>query len=427
MGLYGGGGGGGQPDPVEVRRAELEKGFQSYKKAMAATEPSVSNMAAVGVVYQPSKTKWKVTKEKTDFKTDFPIEEKKSVNLSLKRKERVEVIPASGRRSERIYIYVRFDYVDGNGKVVQKGKEEKYDGRKKYTGSGRGYKWTGEYEVIPGSGRSNRDPVASQKREAEDDIKIAKKINKVENEYIEKRNKISRDYNEKGAELNAKNTAKNKVYDRVVDGIAKNTKGSDYVDRRTRVEDLKSTLTDSGISGKTANSIISTLKGEYKTFYRTEKLQKWNSKLGAKPPYGSFDASYYSGLSPGANTTWKNALDNDDIDITERYVDKTNFMLYHYTSVGKPAGVRGNKAEVTKQANKYLETAPTDQDLQAVRDLQLGIKDNQTERLLAVPEIAEQWEAARGGDPYWKDLAKQNFLDIEDPDQFAALFRPSRS
>ena len=100
-------------------------------------------------------------------------------------------------------------------------------------------------------------------------------------------------------------------------------------------------------------------------------------------------------------------------------------MLYHYTTVGKPAGVRGNEAEITEQANAYLEKAPTDQDLQAVRDYQLGIKDNQTERLLAVPEIAEQWEAARGGDPYWKELAKQNFLDIEDPDQFAALFRLS--
>ena len=296
---------------------------------MAIAEPSVSDMSAVGVIYQPGKKNWKVTKEKTDFKTDFPIEEKKSVNLSLRRKDRVEVIPPSGRRGERIYIYVRFDYVDENGKRVQKGEEKKYDGRKKYTGSGRSYQWTGEYEVVPSGGRGNRDPVASQKREAEDDIKIAKKINKVENEYIEKRNKISKDYNEKGAELNAKNTAKNKVYDRVVDGIARNTKGSDYVDRRTRVEDLKSTLTDSGISGKTANSIISTLKGEYKTFYRTEKLQKWDSNLGAKPPYGSFDASYYSGLSPGANTTWTNALNNDDIDVTERYVDKNNFMLYH--------------------------------------------------------------------------------------------------
>ena len=54
MGFYGGGGGG-QADPVEVRRAELEKAYQSYKKAMKATEPSVSNMAAVGVVYQPRK------------------------------------------------------------------------------------------------------------------------------------------------------------------------------------------------------------------------------------------------------------------------------------------------------------------------------------------------------------------------------------
>ena len=53
-----------QPDPVEVRRAELEKGFQSYKRAMAVTEPSVSNMAAVGVVYQPGSRNWREKKEK---------------------------------------------------------------------------------------------------------------------------------------------------------------------------------------------------------------------------------------------------------------------------------------------------------------------------------------------------------------------------
>ena len=423
MGLYGGGGGGGQPDPVAVRRAELERAYQSYQTAMAATAPSVSNMAAVGVVYQPGSRNWRVTREKTDFRTNFPIEAKKSVNLSLRREERVKVKRNKG--GETIKIFVRFDYVDGNGRVVQRGEEKKYDGRKKYTGSGRRRRWTGEYEVTPNSGRGNRDPVASQQREAENDIKIAQRINQVENEYIEKRNQISRTYNAKGAELNAKNTAKNQVYDSVVDGIARNTRGSDYVDRRNRVENLRSTLTNSGISGGTADSIISTLKGEYKTFYRTEKLQRWDSNLGARPPYGSFDPSYYSGLSPGANATWTNALNNDDIDITERYVDRNNFMLYHYTAVGKPAGVRGNRAEITAQANAYLEQAPTDQDLQAVRDLQLGVTDNQTERLLAVPEIAEQWEAARGGDPYWKDLAKQNFLDIEDPDQFAALFRLS--
>ncbi len=222
MGLYGGGGGG-QPDPVEVRRAELEKAYQSYERAMAVTKPSVSNMAAVGVVYQPGSRNWRVTKEKTDFKTDFPIEAKKSINLSLRRKERVEV--KTRRGNENVKIYVRFDYVDGNGRVVQRGEEKKYDGQRKYTGSGRGYRWTGEYEVRPSSGKGNRDPVASQQREAENDIKIANKINKVENEYIEKRNKISRDYNAKGAELNAKNTAKNQVYDRVVDGIARNTRG----------------------------------------------------------------------------------------------------------------------------------------------------------------------------------------------------------
>ena len=89
-----------------------------------------------------------------------------------------------------------------------------------------------ENEVRPSSGRGTKIRLR-RKREAEDDIKIANKINKVENEYIEKRNKISRDYNAKGAELNAKNTAKNQIYDRVVDGIARNT--ADYVDQTMRI------------------------------------------------------------------------------------------------------------------------------------------------------------------------------------------------
>ena len=48
----------------------------------------------------------------------------------------------------------------------------------------------------------------------------------------------------------------------------------------------------------TANSIISTLKGEYKTFYRAEKLQKWDSNCGQNLR-GSFNAAYYSGLLRG--------------------------------------------------------------------------------------------------------------------------------
>tara|TARA_R100001509_G_scaffold19795_1_gene10213 strand:- start:185 stop:3133 length:2949 start_codon:yes stop_codon:yes gene_type:complete len=422
--MYGGsGGGGGGSDPLRAYRESLQRDYENFQKVMSLTKPSADNMSAVGVIYQPDKTKWKVTKEKTNFKTDLPIESKINTNFRLKRNERAE--EKSTRWGPSYKVYLRFDVVDGNGNVVQEGREEKYSGKKEKTGYGRHSKETGRIIIDLNAEDDIEEDIRDQERQANNTLTIERDKAKIDNEFIEKRNRISNEFNEEGRKLNQKNAAKNAVYDKIVDGIVKNTKGSDYVKRRTKIEDLKTQLKDAGIDSKDANKIISTLKGEYKNFYRTEKLETWNSKLGKKPPYGSFDPSYYAGISDQASNTWENAKQNDDIDITERYVDKNNFMLYHYTSVGKAAGMRGNKAEVTKQANKYLETAPTDQELQTVRDLQLGIGDNQTERLLAVPEIAEQWEAARQGDSYWKKLAKKNYLDIEDPDQFAALFRLS--
>jgi hypothetical protein len=122
---------------------------------------------------------------------------------------------------------------------------------------------------------------------------------------------------------------------------------------------------------------------------------------------------------------WASAVANDDIDITQRY-GENGFYLQHYTTQGKPAGLRGNKAEVTAAANEYLETPPTDADLQAARTLQLGVDtDTQTERLLNIPAVASEWEKAKRDDPYWKEQAKEKFLDINKPDEFAALFRLS--
>ena len=103
-----------------------------------------------------------------------------------------------------------------------------------------------------------------------------------------------------------------------------------------------------------------------------------------------------------------------------------NFYLQNYTTQGKPAGLRGNASEATKASDAYLEKTPTDADLQAVRDLQLGINTTtQSQRLLNIKEIAEQWQAAKNGDPYWSKLAKEKYLDVSKPDEFATLFRLS--
>jgi hypothetical protein len=109
-----------------------------------------------------------------------------------------------------------------------------------------------------------------------------------------------------------------------------------------------------------------------------------------------------------------------------RRYGENGFYLQHYTTQGKPAGARGNKAEVTAAANQYLEDTPTDADLQAARTLQLGVDtDTQTERLLNIPTVASEWEKAKRDDPYWKEQAKEKFLDVNKPDEFAALFRLS--
>ena len=233
-------------------------------------------------------------------------------------------------------------------------------------------------------------------------------------EDVRKIDKLYAEENKKTTALNVANQAKNNAYDKTL-AIANTTRGGDYVAQRESIRNLP------GLDETTK----SRLETYYKAFYQTEKLQSWNSALGAKPPYGDFDAAYYKTQNPVAAQQWTSAVANDDIDITQRY-GENGFYLQHYTTQGKPTGARGNKAEVTAAANQYLEDTPTDTDLQAARTLQLGVDtDTQTERLLNIPAVASEWEKAKRDDPYWKEQAKEKFLDINKPDEFAALFRLS--
>ena len=231
------------------------------------------------------------------------------------------------------------------------------------------------------------------------------------NRYI---NDLNSTVNAEHDALNKANTQKNTSYQTTV-STANNTRGSDYTTQRERIRNLD------GIDTQLKN----TLEDYYKTFYITEKLQQWDPSFGAKPPYGEFDSSYYKTQSPAAAQQWASAVANNDIDITLRY-GEGGFYLQHYTTQGKPAGVRGNKAEVTAAANQYLEKGPTDADIQAARTLQLGVDtDTQTDRLLKIPTVASEWEKAKRDDPYWREQAKEKFLDVNKPDEFSALFRLS--
>jgi len=210
------------------------------------------------------------------------------------------------------------------------------------------------------------------------------------------------------------NRDKNAAYDKTV-ATASSTQGGDYVNQR----DILRNIQNIDDTAKTD------LENQFKIFYRIEKLQQWDSALGAKPLYGDFDPKYYKQTYPQVADEWKAAVANDDIDVTERY-GENGYYLQHYTSQGKPAGFRGNAPEATNAAKQYVETKPTDRDLQAVRDLQLGIDAaTQTDRLLKIPEIADAWEKAKRDDPYWRQLAKDNYLNIDKPDEFVTLFRIS--
>jgi hypothetical protein len=242
------------------------------------------------------------------------------------------------------------------------------------------------------------------------------------NTFAQQVNKKNQELNEENTLLNNKNTASNKLYDKTV-ALASTTQGGDYVSQRDQISPKD--LINAGFSVSEAQEVVDNLKTQYKLFYRTEKLIPWDSSLGVQPPYGTFDPAYYKKANPVVNAAWNKAVAIDDIDITERY-GENNYYWQHYTTTGKAQGLRGNEGQELVAAKRYQEKTPTDQEIQTIRDLQLGVDtDTITQRLLNVPEVSNQWTKARQGDPYWKQLAKDKYLDVNKPEEFAVLFRLS--
>lgn len=222
-------------------------------------------------------------------------------------------------------------------------------------------------------------------------------------------NAQNRKFNEDNAKRNAANQKINNQYDQVRN-IARAAQGGDYVPVRLAIRKV-------GL--KDGESV-------FKDYYRDNKLQKWNTNLGTKPPYGKFDAKYYGNTYSGPANIWNISVADDNIDITERFGNSSSYYLYHYTTRGKKAGNRGNPTEATAQANAYVEKKPTDAELQQIRDKQLGVDiDTTSDRLLNIKYIGDEWEKAKNGDPYWKQQAKEKYLDPKNKDEFIALFRLS--
>ena len=245
--------------------------------------------------------------------------------------------------------------------------------------------------------------------------------------------------NKDNIQLNKTNEAKNKAYQSIVN-TSKVTSSGEYTSRRDfTLEESAAYLREAGASEDEIKGFIDGLEGQYKAFYRAEKLTKWDSNFGTQPDFGTFDPAYYGKTYDNVKSKYKEYEDNDDIDVTEGY-GRDNYYWWHYTNQGQAEGKRGNEAERLARSIDYEEISPdfaeggwedqTDAELAFIRDSQLGIGTDQTDRFLNVPEIASLWEEAKqadaaGEDNYFINLGKEYYLDVNKADDFAALFRLS--
>ena len=170
-------------------------------------------------------------------------------------------------------------------------------------------------------------------------------------------------------ELNTANANKNTAYDKVLK-IANNTTGGDYVTQRELIRKL--TEGDGAIDKNTQKE----LEDSFKYFYKNEKLTSWDPSTSVKPPspggLKTLDTAFYKTQVPSAAEEWKQAVKDDNIDITERYNNsEDDFYNAHYATQGKLNGIRGYAEEATDQATNYVEK-PTDTEKQQIKDTALG-------------------------------------------------------
>jgi len=185
-------------------------------------------------------------------------------------------------------------------------------------------------------------------------------------------NKINKQKNEDNAAANDKLAKKNAVYTKILEtaSAAQKAGAGSYLSQKNTLQSLKDQANQAGISDTQFNDAFES----YNDFYKKEIVGSgWSIDLGAKPPAGGFDPKYYVGENPAVQATWEQAEKQGDLDILAQYKSPEIFALYNYTTVGKPSGKRGNKAEELLASKEYLEKKPTDSDIAGIKDQQLGI------------------------------------------------------
>jgi len=286
------------------------------------------------------------------------------------------------------------------------------------------------------SGRRVRDDtVKGQLLIARDNANIDNKYNKQKNEAAKKINDFNRKYNKEKA-------IKQQVYDDAIQ-VSNQTKGADYTDQRDKIRAIKK-LEEAGLSAADSKKILSDVENTFKDFYRSEKLEKFDFGYGTelgyantkgKPLYGNFDSKYYKGQTlANQNLTeqekWQDAVDADDIDITERFGGEDGYYLWRYGQQRGAGEVRGNAADPLDEAEKYVEKKPTDIEMQFYRDKMLGIEEDDPEKLINdisyIKDAYEEAKAAKaaGTSNRFVDAAG-TYLNVDNPDEFLLIFQQS--
>ena len=283
--------------------------------------------------------------------------------------------------------------------------------------------------------RLRDDTVKGQLLIARNNANIDNKYNKQKNEAAKKINDFNRKYNKEKA-------VKQQVYDDAIQ-VSTQTKGADYTDQRDKIRAIKK-LEEAGLSAADSKKILSDVENTFKDFYRSEKLEKFDFGYGTelgyantkgKPLYGNFDSKYYKGQTlANQNLTeqekWQDAVDADDIDITERFGGEDGYYLWRYGQQRGAGEVRGNAADPLDEAEKYVEKKPTDVEMQFYRDKMLGIEEDDPEQLINdisyIKDAYEEAKAAKaaGESNRFVDAAG-TYLNIDNPDEFLLIFQQS--
>jgi len=439
MGWFGGGGGGSTPksieDQVNEYRTSRKEAYEKWEDAQAIHKGTTDNLDKFGLIYDQGNKSWNSEfREKTDHATiaNSPLLEIKPTNLKEK-----ELWVKWKRNYDTSYNEYYNARLEGKGEWHDVGSfsPPRHSKRSGWISLGTDPQ---PYLVVRKIIQEVKNQIGSRNNPFDSDYFDDNYGNSFwGSEYAMKKNWDAQKLeNGKAAVDNEYNQKWNNVTNEINDAnviLNNRTKGSDYLESRNAIQDKGiQILRNAGFTDEQIQKLGEKGHEEFKNFYRTEKLKKWSNKLAAPipgPTGSKFDGDYYLGKSQAARDTWNEAVENDDIDITERYDNNPNvFALQHWTNQGRQAGLRAYAPEIAEAVDKYQEIT-TEDDIQKARDKQLGISDMETYKsnILSIPYIGQEWEKASSeeGDEYWKELGDKYNLDEKEAEQFIALFRLS--